>query len=127
MATDHADTVKDLLDAAGVSNVLRGLMRDGPNIADDSVFVETTGGFAPDSYFGGESVDSPTVQIMIRGTKGRRDEAHTTARACFDAIDHVEPSGYMSCVPQQGTPISIKTDGEGRPLFTVNAVLQIDE
>lgn len=127
MATDHASTVKGLLDTAGVSDVYRGLMREGPTIPDQAVFVETTGGFAPEGLFG-SSIDVPTVQIVVRGTAdGKRDEAHAVARACYDAVDYVVPTGYIACRPVQSGPISIGQDDKDRYIFSINIALEIHE
>lgn len=126
MSTDHADTVKSLLDAAGIPDVYRGLMRDGDQIPEAAVFVESSGGAGPSSYFGG-AIDTPTVQVFIRGPKRKRDVANATARAVFDAINHVEPAGYIDCKPLQSSPISVGPDKNERFIFSVNAILQIDE
>ena len=126
MATDHAKTVYDLIVAAGVSNVRVGKVED----VDDypAVFCLSTGGPKPAPLFGNSrAYRQATVQVRVVGPRNDDEDVHQTARSVYDAIDHVQPTGYMSVEPQQSAPIFIQSRAQNRSDYSVNVMCKIFE
>lgn len=129
MATDHAETVADLLKGAGISNVFIGYVRE---LADDlypAVFVTAAGGIDASPFFGGgaTSYKQAAVQITVLGRPRAYQQADTIARACYDAVDHVVPTGYTAIRPRQSGPMNMGVDEENRPDIRMNVLCQIVE
>ena len=101
MATDHEKTIRDLLVAAGLDNVIKGPTRDKQ--AANSINIIPTGGFDPLPFFGGgaaESFRSPTFQVKGRSFPGNHKEIMTRMRLVLDTLDKAVPAGYVA-IPQQ--------------------------
>ena len=89
-------------------------------ISDDAVFVDSTGGAAPEESLGrSSSVWWPTVQIITRSKtrNGALDSARTMA---YTATDHDPPTGYVSCDVLDSDPVLVEVDDKGRYYYSVN-------
>lgn len=128
MATDHAKTVADLLIAEGVSNVFIGYVRELQADLYPAVFVVASGGIDPSPFFGGAtSYKQAAVQVTVIGRPRSYQAADALARTCYDALDHVVPSGYTAIRPRQSGPMNMGVDEENRPDIRLNFICQIVE
>ena len=126
MASDHATTVYDLLDAAGITNVRIGQPND--ETPDNTVFIVPTGGFSPDGIFGGTAIRRSTFQIRVRAklVHGAWSTAYSTARTAYEALDYVTPSGTVAV--RITTEIQeLERDKAGRLHFSFNCVVGGEE
>lgn len=129
MATDHTQTVRDLLSNAGISDVYKGVPLSTGDV-DNAVFCHAVGGVVPTPMLdgaGGTSLKRPRIQITVRAEPRDTDSARSLARTCYDALDHPSPpSGYVGVWPQ-GDLRLVTIDEEERAIFTFDVLLMIKE
>lgn len=125
MASNHADEIKQLLEAADLSNVDIGLPHD--DIDDEAVFIVSTSGLPSTPFFDKTAIRRPTFQIRVRSSRfaDRVESAYARARRAYDACDFKSPSGYLAV--QTRTEIMEMPRDDGRTVFAFNVIADIEE
>lgn len=125
MATDHTETLRLLLVAAGFSNVVAG--DRWPDADEAVVILPAPGGPRRRFLDGGTAEDKQDgVQVIVRGSRNGYAAAHTRARAIYNALRFAAPDGYDYIVPQGGAGY-IGRDGDERPQFSINFIARLVE
>ncbi len=89
-----------------------------------SVFVTATGGPRNDRLCGTtHDYRILTVQVIVRADPSDYDGGQALARACRDAIHCATISGYVDAGVREPDPYYLRTDEDGRHLWTMNVNL----
>jgi hypothetical protein len=96
-----------------------------PNaIPEKCVFVMPGRGATSEAWGGGGGVSKPMVQIWIRGTRNKYEEARDLAFNIFDSMDKQPPPGYFEARSQYSQPELIQQDEVGCFEFLINLDLR---
>jgi hypothetical protein len=98
-----------------------------PEQPDVAVVLKSFGGNPPDS---GLPYDHPIIQILIRGDEDPKtaiDLWYAIYSRIHGAVQQTLPDGtdLIACLVQQGGPISIGTDLNGRHRFSMNIQMEV--
>lgn len=92
-----------------------------PDRPSQAITLYDTGGFPPDPQV---SIDHPTVQVRVRGSKDGYAEGYAKVLACRDALHlfrgTVDSTTRYIGVWAMQDPVWIGKDDSARPLFTCN-------
>jgi hypothetical protein len=115
------------LTAAGLTTgytVARGQLLSTP---DKQIALYETGGTSPDVAFGGDTVDNPGLQIVVRGEAQDYDGPRETIEAIYQAILSwgaftQSDTRYLNVTPLQA-PFVRNRDGNQRIEFAFNVLV----
>lgn len=120
--------IRSYLIAAGIVNTANCFYSSMPQTPDACVCVYDTGGFA------GEDIDAglhhPTVQVMVRGRQDGYVTAMTLAQTINDTLHSINSEtigGINYIVTAIGEPAAIGPDKQGRPRFSSNFIIELEE
>jgi hypothetical protein len=92
--------------------------------ADKSVCVIDTGGYDPVALLDKDTVQRPTVQIIVRGDKGKNQTAYALAKTIDDVLDLMDRATEGGTVYigiyKVGDITSLGQDDDNRPLWSMN-------
>jgi hypothetical protein len=130
MATDHAQTVKDIIDASAYAGTAYNApWQSGKNDqADRGVSIVQTGlESPPDLFFSdSESEKRHRVQVRVRGEPNNAKQARQDALLLEDVLQNQSRSGYLAVRIVSG-PLFLDQDEKDRYEYSINVLCWIIE
>lgn len=126
----HYKAVQAFLSGNGnvTYDVYAGGLRDGSGVSDAIAATRPAGGTIAYRLDGGaETQNEPIVQILVRGSPDDFDGAHAEAQAIHAELKDADISGYQAAWAEEPGPLTVGRDDDGRPIFSMNVRLLIDE
>jgi len=119
-----SEDIKDILEgtsALALTFKTDLFISEMPTSPDDCVCIYDTGGDPPEADY---TYERPTIQVRIRGARGRYRDAHNFAQAIRDTLngEHnymINQTRYLA-IWTVGDVLFVGYDDNHRPLLTIN-------
>lgn len=109
------------------TNLFKGPVKPSNVTPAKSVFVQASGGPAPEHYRASTEVRRRGVQVRVRSDGDARDAGQTLAELVLATLHGAAPAGYIRVESTTSQPLYLGENEAGQHEWSINLFATIDE